>query len=209
MNEVTLRPAYHAAPQDYWRGPRYEINMTFASLRDDEWQRVLHAVWGASALSGPLNARYLPNVELAMTAIMVPPPTTALTQHGLIWLQQGIGAGCSVLVTRSLFECISVQIPAGMFEELDVTPGLRLPALEAVLHELALTIFRQVPFRLATTGWDRGCALETELQDPTYAAALAAQGGCFVAEELLTLLPVSEIAWQQAIPGLCWLPFNA
>ncbi|MBN1964150.1 MAG: hypothetical protein JW910_05865, partial [Anaerolineae bacterium] len=145
MSEVSLVPASHARGQDYWRGMNYELNMTFGSLRDDQWRGVLEALWRSPALVGPLNARYLPGGEVATTTIEVPPPTTALTQYGLVWVRPAVGVGCGVLVTRSLFECVSVQIPAGMFEGLSPQAAQRLPALEALLGDLALAVFRQVP----------------------------------------------------------------
>src|SRR5205085_10597097 len=107
-----------------------------------------------------------------------PPPTATLTQHGQMKIDQPDQVdqsdqpvvGCDVQATRSLFECISVLIPVGMFEGLAGEQQqmrqrrAELVALDELLVNVALAIYDVAPFKIAAIGYERGCQLPIELR---------------------------------------------
>src|SRR5690242_8461062 len=111
----TLTLAKHNDLASYWEGGHYELNLSFDTLRDRQWQRVMQTIWSHSALQGPLPERYVPGEEFGeLIGIQAPPPTATLTQHGRMKIGEFV-IGCDVQATRSLFECVSVLVPLGMF----------------------------------------------------------------------------------------------
>ncbi len=209
MEEHVLSLASHVERQSYWTGRLYELNVLFSSLRDDQWRQVLDVLWGVEPLIGPLSARYYPGVEIATAQCQVPPPTAAITQHGMLSINHLVAVGCNVLVTRSLFEGVSIQVPQGMFANLIPAEAPRVSPLETMFKDLALAIYHQVPFRLGCVGWDRECPLEAELQrDSSLVDSLFAVGGFFAAGDLLGALHVDPLTYPQAADDLRWVPFR-
>lgn len=208
MNGLALSPARHDRENDLWRGTPYELNLAFGSLRDDQWWRVLTALWETPSLHGPLAARGLPGETKERARIAIPTPTTTFTQYADLILGPDQVVGGSVLVTRSLFECVSIQVPSGMFAGVEVGHLPRIPRLEAIFYSLALAIYRQAPFECATIGWERGCVLETELAgDVDLRQRLLSQGGVFLPDDRLASLGVEATRHDVALPGLRWIAF--
>jgi hypothetical protein len=202
--------ASHGNEHLFWEGGHYELNLSFDALRDKQWQRVMQAIWGHNKLRGPSEVRYFPGGRLVETSIAIPPPTATQTQHGQLNVSAG-AVGCDVLATRSLFECVSILIPLGMFG------GLTLPApnprqnnsqlaeLDTILSEVALAVYDVVPFRLAAIGWERECQVIAELRSDEYArAALVNQGCFFIQDEVLRMLELPNDNYELMRPGLRW-----
>jgi hypothetical protein len=207
-----LALAQHTTPDVYWAGGEYELNLSFGLLRDRQWQRLIEALWVHEALSGPLAARYIPGEEIpGPAAIEVPEPTAAQTQYGVLYVADLV-VGCGVLATRSLFECVTVHVPVGMFDGIVVTEDaepvqLQIEPLDHVFHDLALTLYEIVPFDLATIGYLAGPQLVEELQtDTAQRLALFSVGNFFARDAVLSKLK----AWPENYPavraGLRWIP---
>src|SRR3954471_24113862 len=115
-NSLTI--ANHDHLTSFWEGGNYELNLSFDMLRDKQWQRMIQAIWEHSSFYGPLAERYTPTGAVpAQVAVQVPPPTATLTQHGQLKVGNAV-IGCDVQATRSLFECVSILVPVGMFDGL-------------------------------------------------------------------------------------------
>ena len=41
---MTLRLAHHADLDTFWSGGEYELNLSFGTLRDKQWQRLVNAL---------------------------------------------------------------------------------------------------------------------------------------------------------------------
>jgi hypothetical protein len=206
-----LTAARHTDRASYWEGGHYELNLSFDTLRDRQWQRVMQTLWSHSALNGPLAERYIPGGEASeLISIQVPPPTATLTQHG----QMKIGSliiGCDVQATRSLFECVSVLVPLGMFAGIAGSPQVRrdhseLDALDKVLYDMALRAYDVAPYKIAAIGYERGCQLPAELRSSEMRDAFLAAGGALAQEEVLQAINVKIADYEQVRPNLRWLP---
>lgn len=207
-----LALAQHTTPDAYWAGGEYELNLSFGMLRDRQWQRLIEALWIHEAFDGPVAARYIPGVQVPDPApIEVPEPTAAQTQYGVLTVE-GMGVGCSVLATRSLFECVTVQVPVGMFDGIAVgddavTTGLQIAPLDHVFHDLALVLYEVVPFDLATIGYLVGPQLVEELQaDTRQRLALLSTGNFFARDVVLFKLKAWPENYPVVRPGLRWIP---
>jgi hypothetical protein len=210
MSDLASSPAPHDQVSALWHGAPYELNLAFGSLRDDQWWRVLTALWETPSLLGPLAARGLPSQVKDKARITIPPPTTTFTQYADLILGPEQVVGCSVLVTRSLFECVSIQVPSGMFADLDPGHLPRIPRLEAIFYSLALAIYRQAAFECATIGWERGCVLEAELAgDADLRQRVLSEGGVFITDAGLASIGVGTTRHDVAVPGLRWIAFAA
>lgn len=212
MLTTPLSLAVHEREHLYWEGGHYELNMSFDSLRDKQWQRLIQAMWTLPQLTGPLETRFHPGVSAAKIAIAIPPPTATMTQHGQLGIASG-AVGCDVLSTRSLFECVSLLVPLGMFAtnhpSTDSQPigKLTLTELDDVLSRIALSIYEVVPFRLAAIGYERECQVVTELlSDTTTREQLLAEGGFFAQEDVFQLLNAPLEGTQAVRSGLRWMP---
>jgi len=207
----TLIPAHHVHENAYWEGGNYELNMSFDTLRDKQWQRVMQSLWGHRLLYGPLAVRYVPGSDVISTPILVPPPTATQAQHGQIEINS-MAFGCNVLATRSLFECVSVLVPLGMFAELARIGDMRsanpqLAALDQVFYELALAVYDVVPFQLATVGWERECQLVAELRaDAKLRTQLIAAGNFFAQEDGLRQMGIAGESYSLTRPTLRFAP---
>src|SRR5688500_11630882 len=119
-------------------------------------------LWEHPALYGPLAERYIPGDSLReQIAVKSARHTASLTERGQINIGYAV-VGVDVQATRSLFECISILVPIGMFEGL--TPGVQmrqqnpqLQALDEIFYDVALKIYDASPFKIAAIGYERGC----------------------------------------------------
>jgi hypothetical protein len=207
-----LTLAKHNNEHQYWEGGNYELNMSFDSLRDRQWARVTQAIWEQTALFGPLTERYVPNKIAGDKAqAQVPAPTATLTQHGQLKVTGSLEIGCDVLATRSLFECVSILVPVGMFEGLVGNMTMRhthpeLQALDEIFYNIALSVYDVVPFRIAAFGYERGCQLTSELRSDAQARhAFLVMGNFMAQEEVLRAIEPDLTPYKEVRPGLRWL----
>jgi hypothetical protein len=205
-----LALASHNEETLYWEGGHYELNMSFEALRDKQWLRVMQAIWGHPNMFGPLEHRFIPGGRTIETAIAIPPPTATQAQHGQILVSTS-AAGCDVLATRSLFECVSVLVPLGMFDGLQHNtndprkdnPSLGL--LDDVFAAIALAVYDVVPFKLAALGWERECQVVAELRsDDAARDALVRTGNFFAQDEVLRQLNIPMDSYPPVRNGLRW-----
>ena len=205
-----LHLAAHTELDAFWSGGAYELNLSFGTLRDRQWQRLIAAVWQNDALSGPFARRFRPGAPPAAAAVQVPDPDAALTQYAGLRIDS-LQVGCSVLATRSLFECVTLQVPLGMFDGLNVGPepivSLRIEPLDFVYRAIALALYDVVPFDLANIGFQCECRLLAELQvDSRQRHELMAAGNLFARDNALLLLGISPEHYAAVRPGLRWIP---
>lgn len=208
---ASLAAANYPQAEQYWEGGHYELNLSFDSLRDKQWQRAIQILWGHTALNGPLASRYSPNeAPPPSAAVVVPPPTATLTQHGQIAIDHFI-VGCDVQATRSLFECISVLVPLNMFVGIVGDPLVRkqhseLSALDAVFYDIALTVYDAAPFKIAAIGYERECQLLAELHSDAQQRHNFLVTGNFLAhEDVLRAIEPDLTPYQEVRPSLYWL----
>jgi hypothetical protein len=194
----------------YWTGGYYELNLTFDTLRDREWSSIMQLVWAYPALNGPLAARFSPTDDvITLNEANWPPPTGALRQHGQVHIGAGVVVGCDVQAMRSVFECVSVMVPTGMFEGLAATadPLMHLPVLDDVYYDLALQIYDAVPFRIGVIGYERSCHLLDELlNDGMVRHNFLMNGNFFAVDEVLGQVEPELSAYAEVRPGLRWKP---
>lgn len=204
-----LQLASHAEAERYWSGGEYELNLTLGTLRDKQWQRLIEALWRHDALSGPFAERFIPGTAGESVPVQVPAPTDALAQYGCLRVDS-LQVGCTVLATRSLFECVTIQVPLGMFEGVTLPPGelarLRIEPLDQVFREIALTVFEVVPFDLANMGYQCECRLVAELQvDVQQRRGFIESGYFYARDEVLQSLGVWPEDYALARSGLRWV----
>lgn len=201
---MALHLAAHSDPDAYWRGGDYELNISFDMLRDRQWQNVIQELWRQNTLAGPFAERYIPGSEPHLVDIQVPQPTAAQTQYGGLAVDS-LWVGCRLLATRSLFECITLQVPLGMF---DPTPkSNHIPALEQVYQDIALAVYDRAPFDLANIGYQCECKLVAELLANTRQKAdFVAAGHFFARDVVLITLGADPATYPDARPGLRWIP---
>ncbi len=205
-----LRLADHAHADDYWSGGDYEINLSFDTLRDRQWQRALEVLWNYPALDGPCDPRYVPGSAPDRVPLLVPAPSDAQVQHGTLMIDS-LRVGCRVLATRSLFECLTVQVPLGMFAELPPLPDdpalFRVAALDELFQDLAQAIYEVAPFDLANLGYQCECRLVAELQaDPQLTQDFFNNGSFFARDGILESLGAWPEDFPLVTPGLRWIP---
>jgi hypothetical protein len=206
-----LKVADHSHPAAYWEGGNYELNLSFDTLRDRQWQRVIETIWEHPYIYGPLTERYTPGGSVPLqAAIQTPPPTATLTQHGQMKIDEAV-IGCDILATRSLFECLSVLIPVGMFDSLVGSSDMgsqyaELQALNSVLYDLALRVYDAAPFKIAAIGYERGCQLPAELRsNADLCKTFVEAGNALVHDEVLRTLNLPLDPLEQVRAHLRWL----
>ncbi|MCE7946068.1 MAG: hypothetical protein DYG88_01425 [Chloroflexi bacterium CFX4] len=206
-----LELSHHADPMQYWEGGNYELNLSFETLRDRQWADVLTTIWENVSLNGPLAARYMPGTPAAeKVAVQVPPPTAVVKQHGQIAVN-GQAAGCDVQATRSIFECVSILVPIGMFHGLTGGTTMRgkhpeLTALDEVFYDVALHVYSVAPFQVASLGYERSCQLPSELRNDGEARHnFLAAGNFLIQEAVLRTLEPDLTPYQEVRQGLYWL----
>jgi hypothetical protein len=210
VTSQNLRLATHPKTDAYWSGGEYELNLSFGTLRDRQWQRLIPTIWQHTAISGPFAQRFVPGESPQAAEIQVPEPDAAQVQYAGLQVES-LQVGCGVLVTRSLFECITLQVPLGMFEGLEADPhnkfALRIEPLDFVYREIALTVFDVVPFDLANIGFQCECRLVAELRiDTKQRLELMMSGNFFAQDEVLSLLGIAPGDYPAVRPGLRWVP---
>lgn len=209
---MALTLARHQNAQDYWGGGNYELNLTFDTLRDKQWPQVLEALWEHPALDGPLAGRYSPAHEVARRSAIQPlPPTATLIQHAQLQVD-GLLVGCDVQATRSLFECVSVLVPLGMFEGIVGGPEARqkypeLETLDAVFYDIAMHVYDTVAFRVAVIGFERACQLPAELvADGELRHNFLVMGNFLAQDDVLQTIEPDVTQYQEVRPALRWKP---
>lgn len=202
--------ANHADPEAFWQGGEYELNLSYGTLRDIQWGRLMEAIWDHADIEGPFTERYTPGRATETTAVQTPEQTATWIQYGRLRVADD-WVGCAVQATRSLFECVTVQVPLGMFEGLVNEHGaalntdIRLDELEHVFQDMALTAFDAVPFELANIGYLCECQLVTELQfDTEKRLQLFANGNFFVRDDIMQLLRTSPTDYPTVRTDLRW-----
>ncbi|GAB4555420.1 MAG: hypothetical protein OHK0023_26620 [Anaerolineae bacterium] len=206
-----LKVATHSDPMHYWDGGNYELNLSFDGLRDQMWLDVLRAIWSAPCMRGPLPSRYTPG-ETPPTSIniQVPPPTAIVKQHG-IFTVNGQSVGCDVQATRSIFECVSILIPIGMFHGLSAQRNFRiahpdLETLDQLFYEIVLRVNNVAPFQIAALGYERSCQLLSELRSEGEARHNFLVMGHFVARgDVLRELEPDLGGYEEVAPNLYWV----
>lgn len=195
----------------YWSGSKAEVNLSFDNLRDYQWERLLTMLWKYPGISGPFENRYEPDSETIPTSVKMPQPTDTYSLFGAYEIESGVRAGFEMLVTRSLFECVSLLIPLGMFSNVTSDPqdpGLNL--IEDHFYTLALKVYEVVTFDIAAIGVDRGCQLLIELVgDPNLRNAFFKQGNFLARDDTLAALRLEPKAYQEVQPTLRWCPPKA
>lgn len=201
--------AVHDHPDAYWTGPNYELNLSFDTLRDRQWQRLTDVIWSQPVLAGPFTERYVPGREPQAEAIIVPEPTDARSQYAALWLGEN-AIGGRVLLTRSLFECATIQVPLSMFAGIapDIPEDrLTLPPLDAIYQQMALIVYQAVPFEIANVGCECGCPVLLELlSDSVLRDAVLARGNLIARDRALVMLGQPPENFQAVAPGLRWIP---
>jgi hypothetical protein len=210
-----LQTAMHNTPAAYYSGGSYALNMSFDTLRDKQWQRVIELIWQHPALYGPLAARYHPNSQVAaQVQVQAPPPTATITQHGQMQVENTV-IGIDVQATRSLFECVSILVPVGMFAGIEASIDMRshypeLKALDDIFYDIALAVYDLHPFQIAAVGYERECQLPMELSgDAEVRRSFFATGNSLIQESVLRMLGADDaVQYDLVRPNLRWLPPN-
>jgi len=213
MSKATkfLMLARHQSPSAFWNSGHYELNLSFDMLRDKQWQRIMQVLWEQPALDGPFTERYLPGKPIPeQIPVQPPPPTAAMTQHGLLKVGETI-VGCDIQATRSLFECVSLLIPIAMFDGLTPSPNLRqehpeLQMLDELFYDIALHVYDAMPFKIAAIGYERECQLPSELRNDAQARhAFLVTGNFLAQEDVLASIEPDLSRYQQVRGNLRWL----
>ena len=213
---MQIQLAQHADPIAYWEGGNFELNMSYEMLQGDDWKRVIEALWANKSIDGPLISRFVPGQKIPDThAIEFPEPTAALTQHGILYVDEQ-AIGIDVLITRSLFECITLMAPVGMFANLaagsksnpyPLSDNPARQSLEKTYRELALTLFKVVPFSIASLGWNRECQLLAELTfEEDVLRRFLSTGNSLITTTALQACKVDPFLYEEMLPELRWLP---
>lgn len=206
-----LSLAAHKNPASYWTSGYYELNMTFETLRDKQWQRIIQTIWEQPALHGPLNTRYIPGQPMPeQIPAQPPPPTAAMTQHGMLKIGEVV-VGCDIQATRSLFECVSLLIPIAMFKGITASANLRqehpeLQVLDELLYNIAMHVYDATPFKIAAMGYERECQLPVELRnDLQIRHAFLVAGNFLAQDDVLASIEPDLSRYQQVRANLRWL----
>jgi len=196
-----------ASSAPYWGGDCIEVNLSFDNLRDYQWKRLIQAIWDYPSISSPLKSRYQLNEPLPpITEMLIPEPTATFSQFGTIKLAPDITVGFELLITRSLFECVSVLIPLRMFEPL-TSDDHRL--IEKQLFDFTMYIFDTVSFDIAAFGVDRGCQLLVEMLSNENARTEFLQKGNFlIREDVMIALRMEPKSYKAISKFLRWAPPN-
>ena len=180
-------------------------------MRNYQWERSLKALWAYTSISGPISARYHPGEAYPpATALILPDPTATYSQFGIWEVAPNVRAGIEVMVTRSLFECVSVVIPVRMFANVTVAPDdPGLHALEKLLYDLALYLYQTTTFDIAAIGIDRGCQLLTEfIIDSEARDAFVREGNFLAGDDMLGAIRLEPRNYKEVMPALRWCPPN-
>lgn len=198
-----------ATQGDHWSGDKLELNMSFDTLRDYQWKRLTKALWEITGITGPYETRYIPGQpEPEKSEIRVPEPTATYSEFGAFEFVSGVRVGIEILITRSLFECVSVVVPLKMFENITPTrEDTGLLELERVFYTIGITVYQTATFSLATIGINQGCLLLLELLTDTASRDNFIKTGNFLArDDALAALKVQPRLYKEVMPTLRWCP---
>ncbi|MBI5931165.1 MAG: hypothetical protein HY862_17780 [Chloroflexi bacterium] len=202
----------HADPRDFWSGGTYELNLSYDTLRDNQWSRLLESFWSIDGVYGPYIDPYTPRqAEPAREKIRYPAPTDTYSQYGIVSVD-GVNIGFEVLVTRSIFEGFSVQLPAGMVV---TTVALANPivaarvreAVEDAYRSVALRMYEAMPFVIGSFDFNGECYLVDELAvDEVAREKFFATGNSLIQDTALRKLGRNPNDYEQVAAGLRWMP---
>ncbi|GIK66530.1 MAG: hypothetical protein BroJett018_43240 [Chloroflexota bacterium] len=202
----------HADPREFWSGGTYELNLSYDTLRDNQWSRLLESFWSIDGVFGPYEDRYTPGqAEPARTKIRYPAPTDTYSQYGIVSVDE-VHLGFEVLATRSIFEGFSVHLPAGMVV---TTSALENPKVAARVREavedayrfVALRMYEAMPFVIGSFDFNGECYLVDELAaDAAAREKFFLSGNCFIQDTALRKLGRDPDNFEQVANGLRWLP---
>lgn len=202
----------HADPRDFWSGGTYELNLSYDTLRDNQWSRLLDSFWSIEGVFGPYERRYTPGeAEASREKIRYPAPTDTYTQHGVVSVD-GVHIGFEVLVTRSIFECFSVHLPVGMIVipsalENDKIASRVRAAVEDSYRFVALRMYEAMPFLIGRLDFNGECYLVDELAaDATVREKFLSAGNAFIQDTALRKLGRNPENYEMVAAGLRWLP---
>ncbi len=184
------------------RGQNYELNMSFNSLQDRHWRHLLNTLWQQEQISGPFASRFHNSGSPPrLVDIQYPDPTATFTQYGKL----NVGSESlpiKVLVTRSLFECISITIAQSDLDQTDT-----LTELQEILKNIALHLYQASPFQLASFGWDRECQIPSEIKSDENARQPLIEAGHFLAQDKLMIeMGLTLRDYELVCEGLRWVP---
>lgn len=211
-----IQLAEHTDSQAYWDGGNFELNMSFDMLTQEQWLQLVDALWADEQVDGPLTQRYVPNQALPpYKKVEYPEPTSTYIQHGRMDVE-GVVMGIDVLITRSLFECITLMTPVGMFKNLvSGSEGIPYPlqdnpirqCIESAFSDIALRIYRVAPFSIASLGWNREIQILNELVlEDAYRKKFFDQGNSFITDKGLKRCGRNPEDYARVASGLRWLP---
>ena len=212
-----IQLAQHSDPNNYWQGGNFELNLSFDLLNSNQWKQVIAFLWTHDSILGPFAERFIPNVPPTPTnTISYPEPTATYTQHAALQINE-VQLGLDILITRSLFECVTLMIPVDMLANLvqgdnkaQPYPLAQNPArqqLEVEFKELALSLYRIVPFSIASMGWNRECQLLTELTyEENLREKFLAVGNSLITDTALIKCKLKPTDYEQVYPSLRWIP---
>lgn len=201
--------ALHVAQAgEFWSKDRLELNLSFENLKDFQWERLVQALWQHPSVEGPYEQPFIPTQPAPpLSAVKVPQPTDSFALWGSIRPQAGVQVGMEVQMTRSLFECLSIAIPLGMFAA-DSPSGVQ-ESVEQFFYNFALELYETTTFSIATLGINRGCQLMLEmLTNARLLRDFLAAGNFLAAEDTLISLRVPPARYLEARPHLRWCPPN-
>lgn len=183
-------------------GKNFELNMSFVNLQDRHWRHVLNTLWGQETVGGPYATEYRADVTRLRTVdIQYPDPTATFTQYGKLVFNNW-QLPIKVLVTRSLFECISITIANNTLNQPDV-----VDQLQHHLKRIAVKTYQASRFQIASLGWDRECQLPNELlNDEKARAAFVEVGGFLAQDSILAQLELPPDNYEEILSGLRWVP---
>jgi hypothetical protein len=195
-----LKLSYSENP---WNGDTFELNMSFDTLRDYQWERMLKALWAYTGISGPYESKYIPGKdEPNKIKVATPEPTATLSQYAAFEIAPEVKVGVEILITRSLFECVSLAIPVDMFEA-----GTDLAPLQQAYYDMALSIYETTTYTIAAIGLNRGCQLLMEMMAyPDTKSQFLKMGNFLARDDALAELKLSPQAYKEVKPSLRWYP---
>jgi hypothetical protein len=194
---------------DFWAGDKLELNLTFDTLKDYQWDRLMKALWSYPAVAGPFEDRCFPGQpEQPKIDIKKAEPTATYGEFGTFEFAPGVKAGIEVLVTRSLFECVSILVPLNMFDGVNAEPGNEgLQVLEKAFYDLAVKLYETTTYSIGTIGVNRGCTLLMEMiTDNAVREEFIKTGNFLARDDSLAALRLQPRLYKEVMPALRWSP---
>jgi len=187
-----------------WSEPQLELNLTFDTLREYQWGRFIKHLWAQETLIGPFSSRFDPSSPPQAVRPMVPEPTATLSQYALMQVTSTLQVGVEILLTRSLFECVSILVPLNMFPDPHPESD-EVQAAHQSLYKLALALYEVGAFSIGTLGVGIGLFLLAELMaDDQLRSQFIKHGSFFARDDILAVLRLSPEAYPEVKPALRW-----